>query len=68
VQVAHRKAGPAASLRSRRLQDAEFFRIKTPKVADVPVFALSKVSDFSVHFCNGVPDTHIDHTDQQTVG
>ncbi len=51
-----------------QVDDADFFRIKTPKVANVPVFSLSKVNDFSVHFCTGVPDTHIDHTDHQTVG
>jgi polygalacturonase len=51
-----------------QVDDADFFRIKTPKVEGVPVFSLTKVSDFSVHFCNGVPDTHIDHTDRQTVG
>ncbi|HXE62246.1 MAG TPA: glycoside hydrolase family 28 protein [Bryobacteraceae bacterium] len=51
-----------------QVEQADFFRIKTPKVADVPVFSLSKVTDFSLHFCNSAPDTHIDHTDQQTVG
>ncbi|HEU5020462.1 MAG TPA: right-handed parallel beta-helix repeat-containing protein, partial [Bryobacteraceae bacterium] len=51
-----------------QVEDADFFRIKTPKVANVPVFALSKVEDFSAHFCNGVPDTHIDRTDHQTIG
>jgi polygalacturonase len=51
-----------------QVEQADFFRIQTPKVSGVPVFSLSKVSDFSVHFCNSAPDTKIDHTDHQTVG
>ncbi|HVV45035.1 MAG TPA: glycoside hydrolase family 28 protein, partial [Bryobacteraceae bacterium] len=51
-----------------QVDDADFFRIRTPKVEGVPLFSLTKVSDFSVHFCTGVPDTHIDHTVHQTVG
>ena len=41
------------------VQDADFFRIKTPKVAGVPVFALHDVTDFSVHMCSGVQDTEM---------
>jgi polygalacturonase len=46
---------------------AEFFRIKTPKVADTPVFALHNVSDFSVNMCKGVADAHLDRVDGKTL-
>ncbi len=51
-----------------QVEQADFFRIKTPKAQGVPVFSLSDVSDFNLHFCSSAPDTHIDHTDHQTVG
>jgi len=41
------------------VQDADFFRIKVPKAAGVPEFALHNVSDFAVHMCTGVPDTQL---------
>lgn len=66
IQPAKEDMRPAFVL--DQVEQADFFRIKTPKVADAPVFALSKVSDFSVHFCNTAPDTHIDRADRQTVG
>ena len=46
---------------------AEFFRIKTPKVADTPVFALHNVSDFSVNMCKGVADGRLDRVDSKTL-
>jgi len=46
---------------------AEFFRVKTPKVADVPVFALHGVTDFSAHMCKGVSDTQLDRADGKTL-
>jgi len=51
-----------------QVEGADFFRIQTPHVAGAPTFALHKVSDFSVHFCNSVPDTHVEQTEGQTVG
>ena len=50
-----------------QVEDADFFRIQIPHVAGVPVFALHKVSDFSVHFCNAVPDTHVAQAEDQTL-
>jgi polygalacturonase len=41
------------------VEDADFFRIKVPRVAGVPTFALHGVSDLSVHMCAGVPDTQL---------
>jgi polygalacturonase len=46
---------------------AEFFRVKTPKVADVPVFALRHATDFSAHMCKGVQDTQLDRADGKTI-
>jgi len=42
------------------VSDADFFRIRVPRVAGVPVFALHNVSDFVVHTCSGVPDTQVE--------
>lgn len=39
--------------------DAEFYRIRTPRVTGVPVFALHNVADFGVHLSKGVPDTEL---------
>lgn len=66
IQPAKEDRRPAFVL--DQVEQADFFRIRTPRVAGVPVFALSKVSDFSVHLCNSVPDTHVEQTEQQTVG
>jgi hypothetical protein len=49
------------------VEDVEFFRIKVPHVAGVPVFALRNVSDFSVQKCAGVPDTQIKTADNKTI-
>ena len=46
---------------------AEFFRIKTPKVADVPLFALRNATDFSAHMCKGIPDTQLDRAEGKTL-
>jgi polygalacturonase len=49
------------------VQDADFFRIKVPHAAGVPVFALHKVADFAVHMCNEVPDTQLKTADGKTL-
>jgi hypothetical protein len=49
------------------VQDAEFFRIKVPQEAGVPVFSLKKVSDFSARRCSGVPDTELKTADNKTL-
>jgi hypothetical protein len=49
------------------VQDADFFRIRTPRVADTPVFALHDVADLSVHMCSGVKDTQLQKVDQKTL-
>jgi len=42
------------------VQDADFFRIKAPKVGNRPIFALKEVTDFSVRMCRGVKDTTLE--------
>ena len=49
------------------VQDADFFRIKVPHVADVPAFALHRVSDLSVHMCAGVPDTQLTEVESKSL-
>ena len=49
------------------VQDADFFRIKTPQTAGVPVFALHKVSDLAVHMCGGVADTQLKTAGNKTL-
>jgi len=51
-----------------QVEDADFFRIHTPRVSGVPAFSLRKVSDFNLHFCSAAPDTHVDQTDLQNIG
>jgi polygalacturonase len=46
---------------------ADFFRIKTPRTAGVPVFALHNVSDFDVQKCAGVADVQLAKVDQKTL-
>ena len=49
------------------VEGAEFFRIEVPHVADVPVFALHNVADFSVNKCAGVKDSLIDKAGDKTL-
>ncbi len=49
------------------VQDADFFRIKTPQVPDTPVFALHNVDGLSVHMCTGVKDTQLQKVEQKTL-
>jgi hypothetical protein len=47
------------------VQSADFFRIRTPRVANVPTFALTNVTDFTVSHSKHVADTQLDHADQK---
>jgi polygalacturonase len=49
------------------VEDADFFRIKVPHAEGVPVFALHKVSDLTVHMCSDVPDTQLKTVDDKTL-
>ena len=45
-------------------EGADFFRVRTPRMKDVPTFALKNVADFSARFCKRVKDTQIDHVEK----
>ena len=49
------------------VQEADFFRIKVPKAANVPTFVLKNVGDFKVNQSNTVPDTHLDKVDNKNL-
>jgi len=49
------------------VRDADFFRIRTPQVADTPVFALHNVADLAVHMCRPAPDTQLAQTERSTL-
>jgi len=45
---------------------AEFRFIKAQRAADVPTFLLKKVEDFNVYQSRPVPDTRLEHVEQQS--
>src|SRR5580693_6434301 len=47
------------------VQSADFFRVRTPRVANAPTFALTNVTDFTVSRSKPVADTQLDHADQK---
>jgi len=57
IEIAAASADPRPTFLLDDVHDADFFRIRTPKAADTPVFALSNVTDLAVHMCRSVPDT-----------
>ena len=54
---------PAFALQD--VQGAEYFRLSTPHVKDVPTFALSNVEGFSVFRSSNVADVQFDHAIQE---
>ena len=65
IQTAKEDLRPAFVLDD--VQDADFFRIKTPVVPGTPILALHKVSELSVHMCAGVPDTQLQTADNKNL-
>ena len=65
IQTAAEDRRPAFVLDD--VQDADFFRIKTPKVEGSPVFALHDVTDVSVRTCRGVKDVEIPKAERRTL-
>ena len=49
------------------VEDADFFRVKAPRAADTPMFAMHDVKDVSVHMCNGVKDAEIPSAAQKSL-
>jgi hypothetical protein len=65
IQAAHEDRRPAFVLEA--VEDAEFFRIKTPHAPDIPVFALHNVTGLSVSRCSGVKDVELQKVEQRTL-
>ena len=49
------------------VKGAEFFRIKTPRAANSPVFELKNVEDFSIAMSRNVKDAHLEKVEQRTI-
>jgi polygalacturonase len=49
------------------VHEADFFRIKTPKVGNVPTFVLKGVEEFRVSQSNTVADTHLDKAENKSL-
>ncbi len=49
------------------VQGADFFRIKTPRTPEVPVFVLNAVEDFNAARVKSIPETHLDHVEHKTL-
>ncbi|HEY6336923.1 MAG TPA: glycoside hydrolase family 28 protein [Candidatus Sulfotelmatobacter sp.] len=47
------------------VQEADFHRIRTPRVLNLPTFALTNVDDLTISSCKRVGDTHLDHADEK---
>jgi polygalacturonase len=47
------------------VQDADFFSIRAPRVADVATFALNNVGGFSLAHCRGMQDVHLERVERK---
>jgi hypothetical protein len=59
VEVVAAKADLRPAFVLDDVRDADFFRIRVPREADTPVFALHNVENLAVHMCKSVPDTEL---------
>ena len=67
IEIAPQKQDLRPAFELVDVQGADFFRIKTPQVENVPMFVLNNVSDFSVARARPVPDTELDHVDHKVL-
>ena len=65
VEIAWSQPDTRPAFSINNVDGAEFFRIKTPKAAGTPVFALNKVADFKVTASRNVPDTQLESVEQK---
>src|SRR5579863_1517389 len=65
VEIAALKEDSRPAFVLQDVHSADFFRIRTPRVANVPTFALTDVTDFTVARSKPVSDTQLDHADQK---
>jgi hypothetical protein len=49
------------------VKGADFFRIKTPKGANSPLFELKNVQDFSVTLSRNMKDNRLEKVEQKTI-
>ena len=67
IEIAASSADARPVFSVNNVTGAEFFRIKTPKGASTPTFALNNVEDLTVTSSRNVPDTHLDRADHKTL-
>jgi hypothetical protein len=65
VEIATQQPDARPAFVLRDVQSADFHRIRTPRVPNVPTFALTNVTDFTVSSSKQVADTHVDHADEK---
>jgi hypothetical protein len=49
------------------VKGADFFRIKTPKAVNSPLFELKNVQDFSVTLSRNIKDSRLEKVEQKTI-
>ena len=67
VEIAWSQADARPFFSLNDVSGAEFFRIKTPKQLNAPVFALNNVDDIRVAASRNVQDIHIESVDKKTI-
>ena len=67
VEIAPMKEDLRPAFVLKDVHGAEFARVRAPHAKDVPTFALTDVSGFTVYRSRNVPDTQLDHVDQQSL-
>jgi hypothetical protein len=65
VEIACAKDDLRPAFVLQEVKGADFFRVRTPRVADTPTFALKKIADFSVSQSRPVPDAQIESMEEK---
>lgn len=65
VEIAHAAPDARPAFVLEEVEEADFFRIKTPKDDSGPVFSLTNVTDFRVFGSRRIKDTTIDHAESR---
>lgn len=67
VEIAYDKPDQRPAFFLRDVQEADFFRVKAPKIANVPMFDLNNVTDFSVARSRPAQDATIARAEHKNV-
>ncbi len=67
VEIAWSKPDARPAIYLDNVKGADFFRLKTPRPLNSPLFELRNVQDFSVGFSRNVKDTHLENVEQKTI-